>query len=91
MAVNKLSISFDPDLDAATRAAAEGEGLSVSAWLAEAAQAKLRQVALAELVDEWLADGTVTEEGIAAASRSMDVPITGLTVVSIYDDVAAAT
>src|SRR3989442_6680811 len=40
--VDKLSVSFDPDLGDAVRAAAKRSGRGLSGWLAEAAGARLR-------------------------------------------------
>ena len=42
MKVDKLSISFDPELGDAVRAAAAEAGKPLSAWLADAAASKLR-------------------------------------------------
>jgi hypothetical protein len=47
----KLSISLDSDLAAAVRAAASEQGVSVSTWLADAAQARVRQRRLREALD----------------------------------------
>jgi hypothetical protein len=47
----KLSISLDSDLAAAVRAAASEQGVSVSTWLADAAQAQVRQRRLREALD----------------------------------------
>ena len=66
MAVDKLSVSLDADLASVVRQAAAEEGLSVSAWLSEAAQARIRnrllRVALDEIAD---AAGPVQPEGAA--------------------------
>ena len=42
MKVDKLSISFEPELGDAVRAAARQHGTGLSRWLAEAAAVKLR-------------------------------------------------
>ena len=61
--VDKLSVSFDPDLGDAVRAAAQRSGRGLSAWLAEAAAARLRSDALAEFLDAWEAEhGELTAE-----------------------------
>ncbi len=56
MAAEKLSISFDGELADAVRAAAAADGTTVSNWLAEAAQDRVRQhylrVALDTIWDE---------------------------------------
>ncbi len=56
MAVDKLSVSFDPDLAATVRAAAAEEGVSVSMWLASAAEAKARRRHLREALDSFAAE-----------------------------------
>lgn len=48
MGAEKLSISLDSDLAASVRAAANEQGVSVSTWLADAAQAQVRQRRLRE-------------------------------------------
>lgn len=52
MAVEKFSVSFDPELAAFVRAAADEAGQSVSAYLAEAARERARGLA----VDRWIAE-----------------------------------
>ncbi len=56
MAVEKLSVSFTPGLVAAIRAAAAEEGVSVSMWLAGAAEAKARRRNLREALDSFAAE-----------------------------------
>jgi hypothetical protein len=51
--VAKLSVSFDLDLGRAIKMSAERRAQSVSAWLAEAARARLRREALADVVTAW--------------------------------------
>jgi hypothetical protein len=51
MGAEKLSISLDSDLAAAVRAAAGEQGVSVSTWLADAAQAQVRQRRLRAALD----------------------------------------
>ncbi len=51
MGAEKLSISLDSDLAASARAAASEQGVTVSTWLAEAAQARVRQQRLREALD----------------------------------------
>jgi len=69
MKVDKLSISFDPDLGDAVRGAARQRGSSLSAWLADAAASKLRAEALADYLDEWEAThGRLTADELAAAA-----------------------
>lgn len=72
MSVEKMSISMEGPLGAAIRAAARAAGQPVSTWLAEAAQAKLRSVALRQFLDEWQAEhGAFTDEEIEAAERRL--------------------
>lgn len=54
MAVERLAVSFDPELAREVRQAASGtlDG-NVSAWLADAARHKLRQQALGEAVRQF--------------------------------------
>jgi hypothetical protein len=56
VSAEKLSISLDADLAATVRAAAADEGVSVSTWLAGAAEAKARQRHLREALDEFAAE-----------------------------------
>ena len=70
----KLAITVDPDVHARVVAAAEAEGVSVSAWMTEAARhaLKLREGLLA--VAEWEAEhGPLTHEELDAARRGIDV------------------
>lgn len=70
----KLAITVDPDVHARVVAAAEAEGISVSAWMTEAARhaLKLREGLLA--VAEWEAEhGALTHEELDAARRRIDV------------------
>jgi len=70
--VDKLSISFGPELGDAVRSAAAQVGKPVSAWLAEAAASKLRAEALAEFLASWEAEhGVLTAEEIARAEREL--------------------
>ena len=72
MKVDKLSISFDPELGDAVRSAAAQAGEPVSSWLAEAAASKLRADALAEFLDSWETQhGVLTAEELANAEREL--------------------
>ena len=80
MKVDKLSVSFDPDLGDAIRAAAKRSGGSVSRWLAEAAAAKLRTESLAEFLDAWEAEhGPLTVEELATAADELGLPTSTIT------------
>jgi len=68
MNVAKMSISLDAGLGEAVREAARRSGKGLSAWLAEAAEARLRSEALKVALDEWEAEyGAFTEEELAWA------------------------
>jgi hypothetical protein len=70
--VHKLSISFEPGLGDAVRDAAKRQGRGLSAWLAEAAQGKLRSEALGELLDDWEREhGEFTADELAAARTEL--------------------
>ena len=72
MKVDKLSISFDPELGDAVRSAAAQAGQPVSSWLAEAAASKLRAEALAEFLTSWETGHEVlTAQEIARAEREL--------------------
>jgi hypothetical protein len=70
--VDKLSISFDPELGDAVRSAAAQAGKPLSSRLAEAAASKLRAEALAEFLDGWEAEhGVLTTQELARAEREL--------------------
>jgi hypothetical protein len=70
--VDKLSISFEPELGDAVRSAAAQAGKPVSSWLAEAAASKLRAEALAAFLANWQAEhGVLTPEEIGRAEREL--------------------
>jgi hypothetical protein len=70
--VDKMSISFDPELGDAVRAAAAETGKPLSSWLAEAAASKLRAEALARFLDDWEAEyGVLTAAEIARAEQEL--------------------
>ncbi len=70
MKVDKLSVSFDPELGDAVRSAAADAGKPVSSWLAEAAASKLRAEALAKFLADWQGEhGALTAEEIGPAER----------------------
>jgi hypothetical protein len=74
MKVDKLSVSFEPDLGDAVRAAAAQAGKPVSSWLAEAAASKLRAEALADFLAGWESEhGVLTAAEIARAERELGV------------------
>jgi len=66
----KLAITVDPDVHAGVVAAAAAEGVSVSAWMTEAARAALRVREGLAAVGEWEAEhGPLTDEELQAARR----------------------
>jgi hypothetical protein len=70
--VDKLSVSFDPELGDAVRSAAAEAGKPLSAWLAEAAASKLRAEALAQFLDSWEAEhGVLTADELARAEQEL--------------------
>ncbi|MDQ3152474.1 MAG: hypothetical protein M3R63_12390 [Actinomycetota bacterium] len=79
MAAEKLSISLDSDLAAGVRALAAQQGMTVSAWLAEAAAARVRNIRLREALDAWEAEfGRLSEEEeerLVAEARSRSIHV----------------
>jgi hypothetical protein len=75
MKVDKLSVSFDPDLGDAVRSAAKRTGRGLSGWLADAATARLRAEALADFLDGWEAEhGPLTADELAQATAELGLP-----------------
>jgi hypothetical protein len=67
-----MSISFAPELGDAVREAAKREGVPLSAWLADAAERKLRANSLRAFLDDYQAEhGAFTEEEIAESERRL--------------------
>jgi hypothetical protein len=80
MSVEKLSISLESELAASVRAAAGEQRVSVSTWLADAAQAQIRQRRLREALDsvaseEGELDPSEIDSLIADARRTSRVVI----------------
>lgn len=66
----KLAITVDPDVHSRILIAAEQDGMSVSAWLTEAARHALLVRDGLAAVGEWEAEhGQLTEPELAAAGR----------------------
>lgn len=66
----KIAISVDPDVHKGIVAAAAESGVSVSAWMTEAARRSLLARDGLAAVAEWEAErGTFTEAELAAARR----------------------
>lgn len=75
MKVDKLSVSFNPELGDAVRAAAQQSGGGLSRWLADAAAVKLRAEALADYLDAWEAErGPLTANELADAAAELNLP-----------------
>lgn len=72
MAVEKFSVSLDPELSRALRAAAEEEDVSVSAWIAEAARQRLRNHMLGIALDEIIAEQGWTREELLQEAEEED-------------------
>lgn len=72
MKVDKISVSFHPDLGDSVREAARQAGSGLSAWLAEAATSKLRAEALARFLEGWEAEhGALTPQELDRAAIEM--------------------
>ncbi len=75
MKVEKLSISLDSSLGDDVRAAAARAGMSVSAWLAQAAASELRRQALGDFLADWQAEhGRITSSEVAKARAELGFP-----------------
>ena len=85
MRVDKISISLDAGLGDAVRQAARRADKGLSAWLAEAARAKLRAEALGTFLDAWEQAhgpahrrGTAPRRGRAGARRGGPLRVSAL-------------
>lgn len=66
--VVKMSISLPPELDAEIRAAADADGLSLSAWIAATASRELRRRAARDFTAWYQQEhGAWSDEEVAAA------------------------
>jgi post-segregation antitoxin (ccd killing protein) len=73
MTVDRLSVTVDPRIAREVREAAKHLGVSVSSWVAEAIEARLRSHRLREALDAWEAeDGPLSDEELAEADRILD-------------------
>ena len=69
----KYSASMDDELLDDVGLAAEAAGVTVSAWMAQAARDRLDILGLQQLVAEWEAEhGAFTQEQLDAADREID-------------------
>ena len=72
MGAEKFSASMDDAVLAEARKAADAQGVTLSAWLAQAAADRLRLGALRELVEEWEAEhGAITTAELDALERKV--------------------
>lgn len=72
MSVQRFGVSFDEELAAEVRAAAQAAGQAVSAWLADSARGRLARDGLLAVVADWEAEhGPLTPEERAAARREL--------------------
>lgn len=70
MAVERFSVTMDPELGRSVRDAAARAGVSVSQWLGTAAADRLRNDLLGAALDAWEAeDGPFTEAELNAAAQ----------------------
>jgi hypothetical protein len=73
MAVRKISISIDQDVLDDAKACADAEGVSLSAWLVEAARDRAKLLGWDRLFREYEEEfGAFTEEELAAADAWID-------------------
>lgn len=83
MAVEKLSISVDEETAELVREAAAKEGITVSAWITNAAQDRLRNLLLGKFLDELDEElGPMSDEEVerlVAESRAESVLVDGPT------------
>lgn len=81
MAAEKLSISVDEDTADLVREAAAKEGITVSAWITNAAQDRLRNLLLGKFLDELFEEiGPMSDEEmerLVAESRAKTVHVNG--------------
>jgi hypothetical protein len=75
MPVDRISLALDPEVGKAVRRAAEREGKTISAWMSEVVQARLRNDLLGDYLDDWEAEhGAFTDEELAVAAKELGLP-----------------
>lgn len=79
MGVDKMSVSLARSLSDAVRDAAEQSGETLSGWMADAAQTKLRARALDDFLDAWESEnGAITDgelhDAVAKLGLATDPP-----------------
>lgn len=73
MAVKKISVALEPDVAEAAASAAQAHGQSLSAWLNDAARARLVLERGRRAVEQWQDDhGALTEDERASADALLD-------------------
>jgi hypothetical protein len=73
--VERFSVSFEEDLAERVRAQAEQDAASVSSWMAEACERRLRSDGLRQVIAEWEAEhGEIDDERIESARRRLGIP-----------------
>ena len=80
MTVRKLSVAIDPEVAERASASARRAGASLSGWITEAMQDRLRREAGLAAVAEWEAEhGALTPREIAAADRRVTAALSRAT------------
>jgi hypothetical protein len=70
--VDRFSVTMPPDLGEGVRQAAAQRGISVSAWLSEAAADRLRNELLGAALDMWESEeGSFTEAELDTAAAQL--------------------
>ena len=73
--MDRITIAVDDMIGSAVRKAAARSGLSLSAWLAKAAEAQLRNQLLSSALDEYESDhGAFTAAELAEAEAFFEAP-----------------
>jgi len=75
MTVDRFSLTMDPDLGEAVRRAADRAGMTVSAWIAQAAADRVRNELLGIALEQWAEeDGPFTDEELDEAREALGYP-----------------
>lgn len=73
MAVHKVSVSLEDDAYRAAKAAADGEGVSLSAWLSRAARRAARRAAGLRAIAEYEAEyGPIPDDAVERARDALE-------------------
>lgn len=71
MSAERLAISLDPGLSARIRELAEASGSSISAWMADAAERKLKATAARAALADYEAEfGVISDEEVERVRRA---------------------